>query len=67
MPITLEDVLDRIEKGESLVGEGLRGLCFDKLQVEKSGFVGCDFSTSHFMKAVLRACRLTVASWTGVI
>ena len=34
MPITIEDILEKLERGESLVGEGLRGLCFEKTRVE---------------------------------
>ena len=47
MPITIEDILEKLERGESLVGEGLRGLCFEKARAEGSSFSACNFSVSY--------------------
>ena len=40
MPSTLEDILSKLEKGENVAGEGLRGLCFEKTRAKGSSFVG---------------------------
>ena len=65
MPSTLEDILSKLEKGENVAGEGLRGLCFEKTRAKGSSFVGCDFSTSHFMKAALVSCRFERCVFDG--